>query len=290
MTSIHGPARLPSLLGAPVLGSVLALSLVLNFGCTDEPSAEEGETEEGETGGEPEVPVFFPPGTLLIPAGDVWRGCLEDDDECDEAEQPGGYVHVSSFFIHRFEVTAGDYDKCVDDDVCVPTSNDPNCNLGAGRLDHPINCVTYEMAASYCGWRGLRLPTEAEWERAARGDELSKFPWGDMTPDCSLAAVDECGPSTVPVGSKRNGDSPFGIADMTGNVSEWVSDYYDAGYFGASAGEDDPKGPNEGQQRTIKGSSFTVPGGFPAHRISHRTPSDPNTVSRTYGFRCARDR
>jgi sulfatase modifying factor 1 len=250
---------------------------------------EEGDTE-GETGTEPAEPVFFPPGTKLIPEGDVWRGCLESDGECDDDERPGGLVHVSAFFIDRFEVTAEDYNECVDDGVCLDTMDSPDCNLSAGRFDHPINCVTYNMAASYCGWRGLRLPTEAEWERAARGDALTLYPWGDTAPDCSLAAVDECGSSTVPVGSKRNGDSPFGIADMTGNVSEWVSDFYDAGYYAASAGEDDPKGPADGMVRSVKGSAFTVPGGFPAHRISKRNAVDPGTVLRIYGIRCARDR
>lgn len=281
---------MPASLGAPVLGGLLSLSLLLGSGCSEDPAAEDTETETGETGGEPEAPIFFPPGTKLIPAGDVWRGCLEGDDDCDDDERPGGYVHVSSFFIDRFEVTAAQYRECVDDGVCQPTMNSPDCNLAAGRLDHPINCVTHAQATSYCGWRGLRLPTEAEWERAARGDELIKYPWGDQAPDCSLAAVDECGSSSVPVGSKRNGDSPFGIADMTGNVSEWVSDFYDAGYYAASAGEDNPTGPTEGTMRVLKGSGFTVPGTFPAQRISKRNPAAPDTVLRIYGVRCARDR
>lgn len=286
MTYPHGPVHR----GAPFLGSLLTLSLALCSACTEEdPLAEEGETE-GETGTEFEEPVFFPPGTKLIPEGEVWRGCLENDSACDDDEKPGGYVHVSSFFIDRFEVTAEDYFECVDDGVCLNTMSDPDCNLSAGRFDHPINCVTYNMAASYCGWRGLRLPTEVEWERAARGDELTLYPWGDTAPDCSLAAVDECGSSTVPVGSKRNGDSPFGIADMAGNVTEWVSDFYDDGYYAASAGEDDPKGPADGTLRSLKGSAFTVPGTFPAQRISKRNAADPGTVLRIYGIRCARDR
>jgi sulfatase modifying factor 1 len=286
MTYLPGPMRR----GAPLIGSLLSLSLVLCSACTEDPDVMEEGGSESETGGEPEEPVFFPPGTKLIPAGDVWRGCVEGDDECDDDEKPGGLVHISSFFIDRFEVTAEDYNECVDEGVCLDTMDQLDCNLFAGRVDHPINCVTYDMAASYCGWRGLRLPTEAEWERAARGDELTLYPWGDTAPDCSLAAVEECGDTTVPVGSKRNGDSPFGIADMTGNVTEWVSDFYDGGYYAASAGEDDPKGPNDGMMRALKGSAFTVPGGFPAHRISKRNTAAPSTVLRIYGFRCARDR
>jgi sulfatase modifying factor 1 len=276
--------------GARFLGSLLSLSLVLCSACTDEPTAEEAGTTEEETGDENEEPVFFPPGTKLIPEGDVWRGCLEGDDECDDDEKPGGLVHVSSFFIDRFEVTAEDYNDCVDEGVCLDTMDIDDCNLFAGRLDHPVNCVTYDMAASYCGWRGLRLPSEAEWERAARGDELTLYPWGDQAADCSLAAVDECGASTVPIGSKRQGDSPFGIADMAGNVSEWVSDFYDDGYYAASVGEEDPKGPSDGMMRSVKGSAFTVPGAFPAHRISKRNSVEPGTVLRIYGMRCARDR
>jgi sulfatase modifying factor 1 len=276
--------------GAPFLGSLLSLSLVLCSACTEEPTAEEAGTTEEETGDENEEPVFFPPGTKLIPEGDVWRGCLDGDDECDDDEKPGGLVHVSSFFIDRFEVTAEDYNDCVDEGVCLDTMDIDDCNLFAGRLDHPVNCVTYDMAASYCGWRGLRLPSEAEWERAARGDELTLYPWGDQAADCSLAAVDECGASTVPIGSKRQGDSPFGIADMAGNVSEWVSDFYDDGYYAASVGEEDPKGPSDGMMRSVKGSAFTVPGAFPAHRISKRNSVEPGTVLRIYGMRCARDR
>jgi formylglycine-generating enzyme len=287
MTYPHGAVRR----GAPVTASVLSLCLSLCLACTDEPGAEADETdEEEESGTENDEPVFFPPGTTLIPEGDVWRGCLESDAECDDDELPGGFVHVSSFFIDRFEVTTEQYNECVDDDVCINTMNDPDCNLSAGRFDHPINCVTYDMAASYCGWRGLRLPTEAEWERAARGDELLLYPWGDQAPDCSLAAVDECGSSTVPVGSKRNGDSPFAVADMSGNVSEWVLDFYDDDYYAASAGEDDPKGPTDGMTRSVKGSAFTVPSAFPAQRISKRNAVAPGTVLRIYGIRCARDR
>ena len=86
------------------------------------------------------------------------------------------------------------------------------------------------------------------------------------------------------------GDSPFGISDMVGNVSEWVADYYDADYYTASAGEDNPQGPESGSERVIKGSAFTVPPDFPAQRISKRNFATPGTALRIYGVRCARDR
>jgi sulfatase modifying factor 1 len=280
------PSRFSSVLSMLSLAGSLALCA-----CSDDSGADaEGETGDG-TGDAGDEPLFVPPGTKRIPSGKVWRGCIEGDDDCDSDEQPGGWIEVSPFFIDRFEATVRSYEDCIDAGACVETAADPDCNLGqAGRDDHPINCLSYDMAAAYCEWRGLRLPTEAEWERAARGDAQQLYPWGDNTADCTLAVVDECGNGTMPVGSVRDGDSPFEVADMAGNVSEWVADYYDAGYYDASAGEADPQGPGSGSQRVIKGSAFTVPGDFPANRISKRNAATPETALRIYGVRCARDR
>ena len=96
--------------------------------------------------------------------------------------------------------------------------------------------------------------------------------------------------ATMPVGSLRDGDSPFGIADMTGNVSEWVSDFYGSNYYEQSQGEEDPQGPDSGSEHSVKGSAFTVPPGFPAQRISKRNSAAPDATLRIYGVRCARDR
>ena len=270
---------------------LLIASLLLFAACGDSGSTEAEEGETGDpTGADTDEPLFFPPGAKLIPAGNVWRGCLPDDGNCDDDENPGGRVDVSAFFIDRFEATARSYGDCINDGVCPDPDDDVDCNFVAGRLDHPMNCLSWDMAKTYCEWRGMRLPTEAEWERAARGDELTLYPWGDNPPDCTLAAIDECGNSSMAVGSLRDGDSPFGIADMAGNVSEWVSDFYDAGYYAGSSGEADPQGPDSGSTRVIKGSAFTVPADFPAQRISKRNFATPESALRIYGVRCARDR
>jgi iron(II)-dependent oxidoreductase len=270
---------------------VLLSSLLLCGACSDDGGTEAGNETGDETGTpDPDASVFFPPGTKLIPAGNVWRGCIEGDGSCDSDEEPGGMVQVSAFFIDRTEANARSYGECVNDDVCTNPMNSPDCNLSQGRLDHPINCLSYDMAKTYCEWRGMRLPTEAEWERAARGDAQQLYPWGDEAPDCTRAHLDECGNSSSAVGSLPDGDSPFGIADMVGNVSEWVSDYYDDGYYAASAGADDPQGPDSGSERVLKGSAFTVPSAFPANRISKRNFATPESAIRIYGVRCARDR
>jgi formylglycine-generating enzyme len=256
----------------------------------DAPGADdETGTESGADVGD--EPIFVPLGTKLIPSGQVWRGCLMGDDNCDANEEPGGMIDVSAFFLDQFEATVAEYERCINADVCEPTADQVDCNLThTDRDDHPANCLSWNHATAYCEWRGMRLPTEAEWERAARGDQPQLYPWGDDTPTCELAAIETCGSSTSPVGSLREGDSPFGIADMTGNVSEWVSDYYAADYYEQSQGEADPQGPDSGSDRSIKGSAFTVPPGFPAQRISKRNSAAPDAALRIYGVRCARDR
>ncbi|PRQ01228.1 formylglycine-generating enzyme family protein [Enhygromyxa salina] len=273
--------------------ALLLSTALLCMACTgdDAPADEEDETGMDPGPDTDDEPLFIPLGTILIPGGEVWRGCLMDDKDCDANENPGGMINVSAFFIDEHEATVAEYRRCVDAGVCEETADDPDCNLSrSDRKDHPVNCLSWNHATSFCEWRGLRLPTEAEWERAARGDQLQLYPWGDDPPTCELARVDTCGNSTAPVGSVREGDSPFGIADMTGNVSEWVSDFYAADYYSESVGEDDPQGPASGSEHGVKGSAFTVPPGFPAQRISKRNSASPDSTVRIYGVRCARDR
>ena len=274
------------------LAALLAASMCMS-GCTGDDGGGEGETETEEGGDETtsDGEVFIPPGARLVEAGMVWRGCLEGDGECDSNESPGGMIEVDAFFLDRFEAIVDDYERCVNAGDCVEPEDTGDCNYHlSGRGKHPVNCLSWDMADAFCSWKGMRLPTEAEWERAARGDALTLYPWGDEAPSCELANVETCNPSTTEGGMQAAGDSPFGISDMVGNVSEWVADYYDADYYTASAGEDNPQGPESGSERVIKGSAFTVPPDFPAQRISKRNFATPGTALRIYGVRCARDR
>lgn len=279
------------MLAPPRRPTALLLATLLLAACTGDDAPTEDESTGTDGGGTDDEPIFVPPATVLIPAGDVWRGCLDGDSDCDSNESPGGLITLPAFFIDRYEATVVEYEACVNAGACAAPPDDPDCNFNYNDRDtYPINCVSWNDADAYCAWRGLRMPTEAEWERAARGDKLTLYPWGDDAPTCATAVLDGCAPSTMAVGSAVDGISPFGVGDMVGNVSEWVGDYYDPDYFAASAGEDNPQGPESGTQRVLKGSAFTVPANFPANRISKRTPSAPDTALRIYGIRCARDR
>lgn len=153
---------------------------------------------------------------------------------CDPDSGPGRCLkrrteRIGPFRIDRLEVTAADYERCVDAGACTPpmfvaAAARKGCNYGAAdRPDHPMNCVSYWGALAFCEWEGKRLPTEAEWELAARGTEGRTYPWGDTTPDCTRTIMAGCQPAgTRPAGSVPAGDTPHGIHDLSGNVTEWV--------------------------------------------------------------------
>lgn len=265
---------------------LLIASLLLFAACGDSGSTEAEEGETGDpTGADTDEPLFFPPGAKLIPAGNVWRGCLPDDGNCDDDENPGGRVDVSAFFIDRFEATARSYGDCINDGVCPEPDDDVDCNFVAGRLDHPMNCLSWDMAKTYCEWRGMRLPTEAEWERAARGTDARAFPWGAEPPTCKHAVMHGCTDFTRSVGSLPAGASPVGALDMAGNVSEWVEDWWaEDGY--ARQDTLDPTGPSEGEVRAVRGGSFYD--GPSTLRTSYRYGIEPLARLNTVGFRCAR--
>ena len=161
----------------------------------------------------------------------------------------GGYyarpvhpVRVSAFELARSEVTVAQYRACVERGPCTAPDTGAHCNWGkADRDDHPVNCVDWEQAKTFCGWIGARLPTEAEWEYAARsGGRDITHPWGNESPDCSRCVMDDggngCGQSrTWPVCSKPHGSSAQGICDLAGNVWEAVEDCWHGSYLGAPA-------------------------------------------------------
>lgn len=136
---------------------------------------------------------------------------------------------VDAFYIDRTEVTVDAYERCVTAGACTPPGTNDDCtaeSLNWGKPDranHPINCVSFERALTYCNWLGKRLPAKDEWEKAARGTDGRTYPWGEQRPSCRRAVTKECTAGiTAPVGSRTAGASPYGIFDMAGNVNEIV--------------------------------------------------------------------
>jgi formylglycine-generating enzyme required for sulfatase activity len=198
-------------------------------------------------------------------------------------EQPQHPVSLDTFYIDKTEVTNAQYRACVKAGACDAPSDtiyydDPN------YAQHPVVYVSWNDADAYCRWAGKRLPTEAEWEKAARGNDWRTYPWGEGI-DCDHAQYGECGGQTVPVGSKPTGASPYGALDMAGNVWEWVSDWYAPDYYSQSP-RYNPPGPDSGQERVLRGGSWdNVPHLL---RGANRAWRGPDYRSYSVGFRCVR--
>lgn len=206
---------------------------------------------------------------------------------------PAREVSVKSFELGRAPVTVARYAECVAAGACAEPGTDDYCNWGeAGRGDHPVNCVDWRQAAAYAAFRGARLPSEAEWEYAARGRGLEReYPWGDELPDCSRAVMSAgahgCGAGgTLPVCSRPAGNTPQGLCDMAGNVWQWVQDNYADSYAGAPA--DGRAFEGEGFVKVLRGGAFNLgdPGPF---RARYRNGSGRGDRYGYIGFRLARD-
>ncbi|MBI5945650.1 MAG: SUMF1/EgtB/PvdO family nonheme iron enzyme [Chloroflexi bacterium] len=198
---------------------------------------------------------------LFVPAGILTMGGLDILRDSDEI--PAHQVKLNAFWIDQVEVTNGMYSLCVNAGSCRPPVK-LNSNLrfdyfGSPEFsDYPVIHVAWLDANTYCQWAGRRLPTEAEWERAARGDDMRTFPWGDEPPNANNSNSGNSVGDTSRVGSYADGMSPFGALDMAGNVWEWVSDYYKAYYY-ASSPLENPPGPEDDigtHLRVIRGGSF----------------------------------
>lgn len=223
--------------------------------------------------------------SVPVPAGEFAMGCnSEVDDDCADDELPQRTIEVSAFEIDITEVTQDQYLECVQQGSC----SEPHCQWDCSHHTYPAACVTRAQAMAYCSWVGKRLPTEAEWEKAARGTAGLKYPWGNEEPDCELANLAGCRTGAAPVGSFPAGASPYGALDMAGNVVEMLSDWYDPDSY-ATMSDTDPEGPDEpGVEDRYVGRG----GGFKSYAYWARAgvrdwyvPSDQGT---SLGFRCAR--
>jgi serine/threonine-protein kinase len=220
----------------------------------------------------------------FIPAGPFTMGF-----DRDENAKPAHLVMLADYYIDVYEVTNDSYKACVDAGACAApkekfsnTHPDYYGNPEFGR--YPVLMVDWQAAQNYCAWRGGRLPTEAEWEKAARGDQELHYPWGRLL-NCDKANYSQCVQDTSEVGSYPDSASPYGLYDLAGNVMEWLNDWYNVGYY-ASSPESNPTGPETGIKRVVRGGGWTSQ---PEELFAyHRTALSPDVFYLYLGFRCAR--
>lgn len=232
-----------------------------------------------------------PSDMIAIPAGEFTRGCDDLHNAglggCPANEKPLMRVYLDAYRIDRTEVTNAQYRACVNAGGCAANESSHYADPHYGN--HPIIGASWDEASAYCKWAGKRLPTEAEWEKAARGNSDARpFPWGENLPTCSLAnfwpAYPPCSGAsadTLAVGSLPQGASPYGVLDMAGNVYEWVNDWN--GYYGPE--NRNPTGPATGFAKVVRGGSFMS--GAWSVRVTNRESLPPGNARDTVGFRCA---
>jgi formylglycine-generating enzyme required for sulfatase activity len=219
---------------------------------------------------------------VTVEAADFSMGCEQSSDAaCEAHEMPVHTAALAAYEIDRTEVTQGAYAACIEAGACTP----PACDWDCDEPTLPAACVTWSDARAYCTWRGRRLPTEAEWELAARGVDGRTYPWGDGKPTCELVNMGGCGDAPEPVGSHPSGASPYGALDMAGNVVELVADFYDEDYYRISPVRN-PTGPVTGTQYVGRGGGYRSASEW--QRAASRDWYDATDASRPMGFRCAR--
>jgi formylglycine-generating enzyme required for sulfatase activity len=226
-----------------------------------------------------------PEGMVVIPAGEFWMGT---EDGLQDA-RPLHRVHLSSYWFDKYEVTNARYRQCVEGGGCTPPK-DRQAFEDPQRVQYPVTNITWSQARSFCQWQGKRLPTEAEWEKAARGTDGRHYPWGndeevakrymrkrELTADASGA-----GPS----GRQTATASPYGVFDLIGSVSEWVKDWYAEDFYQASPARD-PQGPLRGSFRVLRGGEWNETS--PNFQASYRGWDEVTYWGPALGVRCAED-
>jgi formylglycine-generating enzyme required for sulfatase activity len=282
--------------------------------------------------GTPEAGRPAPSTRADVPAGRFLRGSTDTDiaigiricrdtyfkpDNCTaswfEAESPQRSIHIDRFLIDQYEVTNLRYRACVAAGACAPVrwaecvkfdlasrswSTSAPGHKDARSPQHPVVCTTWDQAQTFCAWSGGRLPTEAEWEKAARGTDGRPFPWGkewnetslnwgDLSPNGSFGSSDGASGAT-PAGSYPASVSPYGAHDMAGNVWEWTQDWYTTDFY-AHSGDENPvnRTPAPADGRIVRGGSWSFAGN--GARAAYRYYQAPDTLDDAIGFRCAYD-
>jgi formylglycine-generating enzyme required for sulfatase activity len=253
----------------------------------------------------------------LVPAGEFTMGGSADTayEECQKLyiggtcdrdwyldEEPAHTVYLDSFYMDKYEVSNAAYRECVSSGACQPptdaSSDSRSSYFGNSSYDdYPVIHVTWDMANAYCDWRGARLPTEAEWEKAARGPDGRLYPWGNAfdgnkanfcdencSRDWSNKNYDDGYADIAPVTAYSSGASVYGIFNLAGNVWEWVADWYDSAYY-ANSPSSNPLGPSSGDARAVRGGSWYDYGYY--LRPANRGWNDPSVTNGYRGFRCA---
>ncbi len=265
------------------------------FGAEDWKYSESGEVDEG-------IVDDGPPGSMiLIPEGKFTMG----DNEGSRNERPEHEVWLDAYYIDRYEVTMAEYQVLLDEDYSIEPPPLWDDGAATGKVgNRPAVGITWKDAERYCQWAGKRLPTEAEWEKAARGTDGRRFPWGHMQPFVDIANYNQgtTGWVSYPItlapvqsgtkgmsirhGLKQGGKSAYGLYHMAGNATEWVNDWYDRYYYEDSPAKN-PKGPSEGEYKVLRGGSWEDQ---PTNlRVTARAKGEVDYQDLTTGFRCAKD-
>jgi iron(II)-dependent oxidoreductase len=236
--------------------------------------------------------VYIPPGEFLMGSSEadmVRYGQLFPlrDPSRFADERPQRAVFLDGYYIDRLEVTNSQFKKFLAETGHVPRAylDRPPHNAP----ENPAVVLTWEDAAAYAAWAGKRLPTEAEWEKAARGTDGRIWPWGDAWDPKKLSGNDGTGledgyVQAAPVGKFPQGASPFGVLDMAGNVWEWTADWYQADYY-LHGSVENPHGPETGDGHVLRGGGWAE--SFDFTRCANRQGGNPGSLIR--GFRCAMD-
>jgi len=256
-----------------------ALLLLVLAGCQQAPTFIAAGTRNADW--RPQYADFAGLPMVKVPAGCFVIGRNDGPTE----ESPARRICLSGFWIGQTEITNAQYAACVEAGACtLPADTAAIDNPALG--DHPVVNVTWEQAAAYAAWRGGTLPTEAQWEYAARGPQGYPYPWGFAEPDCERANYADCTGRTRPVGpdQRPEGGSWVGALDMAGNVWEWTSNWYGArSYVDYNDGQVDPAGPAEGQLRVLRGGAWGEP--VDRLRATYRARHTPGAWGPARGFR-----